>query len=77
MFAIAANDRRPDTESRAYILTNQADQWVRAYEEHAYVEEYDGHTIVYDQGPTSWGAYVEDLPVCFSVGATFEECEIL
>ena len=44
------------------------------HEEHTYVEEYEGHTIVYDQGPTSWGAYVEDLPVCFSVAATFEEC---
>ena len=44
-------------------------------DQHTRVEEYDGHTIVYDQGPTSWGAYVEDLPVCFSVGETFEECE--
>ena len=25
VFGIAANDRRPDAESRAYILTNQAD----------------------------------------------------
>lgn len=46
-------------------------------ERHTYVEQYDGHTIVYDQGPTSWGAYVEDLPVCFSVGDTFEECQRL
>jgi len=38
VFWIAANDRRPDAESRAYILTNQADKWVRSYDEHAYVE---------------------------------------
>jgi len=38
VFGIAANDRRPDAESRAYILTNQADKWVRSYDEHAYVE---------------------------------------
>ena len=47
------------------------------HEDHTYVEHYDGHTIVYDQGPTSWGAYVEDLPVCVAVGETFEECERL
>jgi len=43
----------------------------------SYVEQYDGHTIVYDQGPTSWGAYVENLPVCFSVGDTFEDTQRL
>jgi predicted RNase H-like HicB family nuclease len=48
---------------------------VEPQEHHSYVEHYDGHTIVYDQGPTSWGAYVEDLPVCFSVGDTFEDTQ--
>ncbi len=44
--------------------------------QHTYVEQYDGHTVVYDNdGPTTWGAYVEDLPVCFSVGDSFEECQ--
>ncbi len=33
--------------------------------------------IVYEQGPTSWGAYVEDLPGCFAVGDTKDECERL
>ena len=46
-------------------------------EVHTHIEHYGGHTIVYDQGPTSWSAYVEDLPVCFAAGATFEECERL
>jgi predicted RNase H-like HicB family nuclease len=35
------------------------------------------YTIVYDQGPTSWGAYVEELPGCFAVGETREQCERL
>ncbi len=43
-------------------------------EHHTHVEHYDGHTIAYDEEDGAWGAYVEDLPVCFSVGATFEEC---
>ena len=38
VFGIVANDRRPDAESRAYILTNQVEEWVRHYDEHAYVE---------------------------------------
>lgn len=48
---------------------------VEPREQHTRVEQYDGHTIVYDQGATSWGTYVEDLPVCFSVGDTFEETQ--
>jgi predicted RNase H-like HicB family nuclease len=44
---------------------------------HEHIEHYGEHTIVYEQGPTSWGAYVEDLPTCFAVGDTFEECERL
>ncbi len=40
-----------------------------------YVEQYNEHTIVYDEGPTSWGAYVEDLPVCFTVADTREQAE--
>jgi predicted RNase H-like HicB family nuclease len=40
-----------------------------------YVEQYDGHTIVYDEGPASWGAYVEDMPVCVAVADTREQVE--
>ena len=46
-------------------------------EHHARVEHYGEHTIVYDQGPTGWGAYIEDLPICFAAGETFHECERL
>lgn len=44
---------------------------------HSYVEQYDGHTVVYDRGPISWDAYIEDLPVCFSIGDTIEETQRL
>jgi len=35
------------------------------------------YLIVYERGPTSWGASVPDLPGCFAVGATREEAERL
>ena len=38
VFGIVANDRRPDAESRTYVITNQADAWVRAYDERAFLE---------------------------------------
>jgi DNA-binding CsgD family transcriptional regulator len=38
VFGIVANDRRPDAESRTYVITNQADAWVRRYDERAFLE---------------------------------------
>lgn len=38
------------------------------------VKEY---VVIYDRGPTSWGATVPDLPGCFAVGATLEETKRL
>jgi DNA-binding CsgD family transcriptional regulator len=38
VFGIVANDRRPDAESRTYVITNQADAWIRTYDERAYLE---------------------------------------
>ena len=39
------------------------------------IEHYEGHTIVYDHDEGgNWGAYIEDLPVCFTVAPTREEC---
>lgn len=35
------------------------------------------YTVLYEKGPTSWGASVPDLPGCFAVGETFEETERL
>lgn len=32
-----------------------------------------GYRIVVEQGPTSWGAYVPDLPGCVAVGETRAE----
>lgn len=38
VFGIVANDRRPDAESRTYIITDQSDAWVRAYDDQAFLE---------------------------------------
>ena len=34
-------------------------------------------TVIYEKGPTPWGAYVPDLPGVISVGDTREEVELL
>jgi predicted RNase H-like HicB family nuclease len=34
-------------------------------------------TVIYEKGPTSWGAYVPDLPGVISVGDSQEEVEQL
>ena len=33
------------------------------------------YTVVFEQGPASWGAYVPDLPGCIAVGDSREEVE--
>lgn len=35
------------------------------------------YTVLYEKGPTSWGASVPDLPGCFAVGNTLEDAEQL
>jgi len=35
------------------------------------------HTVIYEQGPASWGAYVPDLPGVISVGDSRDEVEQL
>jgi predicted RNase H-like HicB family nuclease len=35
------------------------------------------YTVIYEKGPTSWGAYVPDLPGVITVGDTREEVEAL
>jgi len=35
------------------------------------------YTVIYEQGPTSWGAYVPDLPGVIAVGDTRDEVERL
>lgn len=34
-------------------------------------------TVIYEQGPTSWGAYVPDLPGVISVGDSRDEVALL
>jgi predicted RNase H-like HicB family nuclease len=33
------------------------------------------YAVIYEQGPTSWGAYVPDLPGVISVGESRDEVE--
>jgi predicted RNase H-like HicB family nuclease len=35
------------------------------------------YTVIYEKGPTSWGAYVPDLPGVISVGDSRDEAERL
>jgi predicted RNase H-like HicB family nuclease len=35
------------------------------------------YAVVFEKGPTSWGAYVPDLPGCVAVADTREEVERL
>jgi predicted RNase H-like HicB family nuclease len=35
------------------------------------------YSVVYEQGDTSWGAYVPDLPGCVAVGDSRAEVEAL
>ena len=35
------------------------------------------YTVIYEQGPTSWGAYVPDRPGVISVGQSREEVECM
>jgi predicted RNase H-like HicB family nuclease len=35
------------------------------------------YTVIYEEGPTSWGAYVPDLPGVISVGDSRDEVEQL
>jgi predicted RNase H-like HicB family nuclease len=35
------------------------------------------YTVIYEKGPTSWGAYVPDLPGVIAVGDSRDEAERL
>lgn len=35
------------------------------------------YTVIFEKGPSSWGAYVPDLPGVISVGSSREEVEQL
>ncbi len=35
------------------------------------------YTVIIEKGPTSWGAYVPDLPVCCAAGDSEEEVKAL
>lgn len=56
VIGIVANDRRPDAESRPFILTNQAEEWVRSYDEHAYLEVDPRVDLAQEPGYAFWEA---------------------
>jgi DNA-binding CsgD family transcriptional regulator len=56
VFGIVANDRRPDAESRTYIITNQADAWVRKYDERAFLELDPRIELAAEPGHSFWEA---------------------
>ncbi len=35
------------------------------------------YTVIYEQGPNSWGAWVPDLPGCVAAGETHRQVEQL
>jgi DNA-binding CsgD family transcriptional regulator len=56
VFGIVANDRRPDAESRTYVITDQAEAWVRAYDERAYLELDPRIELASEPGHAFWEA---------------------
>jgi len=56
VFGIVANDRRPDAESRTYVITDQVDTWVRMYDERAYLELDPRVELASEPGYSFWEA---------------------
>jgi len=56
VFGIVANDRRPDAESRTYVITNQHDAWVRTYDERAFLELDPRIELAAEPGYAFWEA---------------------
>ena len=56
VFGIVANDRRPDAESRTYVITDQADTWVRMYDERAFLELDPRVELASEPGYAFWEA---------------------
>lgn len=55
-FGIVANDRRPDAESRTYVITNQAEAWIRIYDERAFLELDPRAELAGEPGYAFWEA---------------------
>src|SRR5271165_5306142 len=61
VFGIVANDRRPDAESRTYVITDQAESWIRTYDERAYLELDPRVELAGEPGYAFWEARQFDL----------------
>ena len=56
VFGIVANDRRPDAESRTFVITDQAEAWIRTYDERAYLEYDPRVELAGEPGYAFWEA---------------------
>ena len=56
VFGMVANDRRPDAESRTYVITGQDDAWVRRYDERAFLELDPRVELAREPGYAFWEA---------------------
>jgi DNA-binding CsgD family transcriptional regulator len=56
MFGIVAHDRRPDGGSPAYVVTDQSEQWIREYDEGAYIEVDPRVDLAQEPGYAFWEA---------------------
>ena len=56
VFGIVANDRRPDAESRTYVITNQSEEWIHRYDERAFVEFDPRVDLAAEPGYAFWEA---------------------
>ena len=56
VFGIVANDRRPIAESRTYVITDQAEAWIRIYDERAYLELDPRIELAGEPGHAFWEA---------------------
>jgi LuxR family transcriptional regulator, quorum-sensing system regulator SolR len=56
VFGIVANDRRPDAESRTYVMTNQAEAWIRRYDQRAFLEFDPRVELAAEPGYAFWEA---------------------
>jgi DNA-binding CsgD family transcriptional regulator len=56
VFGIVANDRRPDAESRTFVITDQAEAWIRTYDDRAYLEYDPRVELAGEPGYAFWEA---------------------
>ena len=56
VFGIVANDRRPDAESRTYVITNQCEDWIARYDARSFIELDPRVDLAAEPGYAFWEA---------------------